>query len=100
MISLLGDKYYRVRQSAAYSLGIFGDRRAVDPILNALETEREAEVRNSQVNALGELGGPEAIEGLRRISTDMEEYGYVRTAAEEALGKIEGGGEANVSSSS
>ncbi|MDQ1274683.1 MAG: hypothetical protein QG610_255, partial [Euryarchaeota archaeon] len=54
----------------------------------------------SQVNALGELGGPEAIEVLRRISTDMEEYSYVRTAAEEALKNMKGDEVVNVSSTS
>jgi HEAT repeat protein len=100
LISLLEDKYYRVRESAAYGLGKFGDRKAVDPILKALETEREAGVRNSQVNALGELGGQESVEVLYRISTDMEEYSYVRTAAEVALKKIEKVEEANSSSTS
>jgi HEAT repeat protein len=100
LISLLGDENYRVRQGAANGLGKLGDQRAVEPLLKALETERERDVRNAEVWALGELGGPEAIEGLRRISTDMEEYRYVRAAAEEALKKIEGGEAANVYSTS
>ena len=100
LILLLEDEYYRIRQFAAEGLGKLGDRRAVEPLLKALETEREGEVRAAEVRALGELGGPEAIKGLRRISTDMEEYGYVRNAAEELLIKIEEGGEENSSSTS
>lgn len=100
MILLLGDEYYKIRRFAAEGLGKLGDRRAVAPLLKALETERESEVRVAEVRALGELGGPEATEGLRRISVDMEEYRNVRTAAEEALAKLEGGGEENSSSAS
>ena len=100
LILLLGDEYYKIRRFAAEGLGKLGDRRAVEPLLKALETERESEVRVAEVRALGELGGPEAIEGLRRISVDMEEYRNVRTAAEEALVKIEGGGEEDSSSAS
>ncbi|WP_440947372.1 HEAT repeat domain-containing protein [Methanosarcina sp. T3] len=100
LILLLGDEYYRIRQFAAQGLGKLGDQGAVEPLLKALETERESEVRVAEVRALGELGGPEAIEGLRRISVDMEEYRYVRTSAEEALAKLEGGGEENSSSTS
>ena len=100
LISCLGDENYRVRQSAADGLGKLEDQRAVELLLKALETERESNVRNAEVRALGELGGPEAIEGLRRISTDMEEYRYVRIAAEELLEKIERGEAVNVYSAS
>ncbi|MGI5992664.1 MAG: HEAT repeat domain-containing protein [Methanosarcina sp.] len=100
LISLLGDENYRVRQGAAEGLGKFGDQRAVEPLLKALETERERDVRAAEVRALGELGGPEAIEGLRRINTDMEEYWNVRTAAGDILKTLEGVEEANVSSTS
>ena len=65
-----------------------------------METEKERDVRVAEIRALGELGGPEAVEGLRRISTDMEEYRNVRTAAEEALNNIEGGREENYSPTS
>lgn len=100
LISLLGDENYRVRQCAADGLGKLGDQRAVEPLIKALEIEREREVRVAEVRALGELGGPEAIEGLRRVSTDMEEYWNVRNTAEELLKKIERGEEVNVYSTS
>jgi HEAT repeat protein len=58
------------------------------------------EVRRSEVMALGELGGQQAIEGLSRISTDPDEYRFVRTAAEEVLGKLRGGEAGNSSSPS
>lgn len=100
LISLLEDESYRVRKSAAEGLGKFGDRKAVEPLLKALETEREQEVRVSEVRALGILGGQQATEGLNRISTDPDEYGFVRTAAEESLEKLKRGETGNTSSPS
>lgn len=100
LISLLEDENYRVRKSDAEGLGKFGDRKAVEPLLKALETEREKEVRIAEVQALGRLGGQQAMEGLNQISTDPDEYRFVRTAAEEALGKLRGGETENTSSPS
>jgi HEAT repeat protein len=96
--SLLGDENYRVRQGAAIGLGKLGDRKAVEPLLKALETEREEDVRNSEVQALGILGGPEAIKSLSRISSDKDEYKFVRTNAEKALVILKGGGTVNATS--
>lgn len=98
LISSLGDENYQVRRSAADGLGKLGDRKAVGSLLKALESEREAEVRISEVRALGELGGPEAINGLSRITTDKDEYRRVRTNAEKALVILKGGGTVNTSS--
>ncbi len=98
LISLLGDENYKVRQGAATGLGKLGDRNAVEPLLKALETEREEDVRISEVQALGILGGPEAIKGLSRLSTDKDEYKIVRTNAEKALMILKGGGTVNASS--
>lgn len=97
LISSLGDEYHQVRRSAANGLGKLGDRKAVGPLLKALETEREEEVRISEVQALGILGGPDAVKGLRRISTDKEEYKAVRTNAEKSLVVLKGGGTVNAS---
>ena len=97
LISLLGDENYKVRQSAATGLGKLGDRKAVEPIIKALETEREQDVRVSEVRAIGILGGPEAIKGLSRVSTDKEEYRYVRINAEKALAILNEGGTVDVS---
>ena len=88
LISSLGDENYQVRRSAADGLGKLGDRKAVEPLLKALEAEREAEVRISEVRALGELGGTEAIKGLSRISTDKDEYKSVRANAEKVLATL------------
>jgi len=98
LISLLGDENYKVRQSAATGLGKLGDRKAVEPIIKALETEREVDVRISEVQALGILGGSEAIKGLSRVSTDKDEYRNVRINAEKALAIFKGGGTVNASS--
>ncbi|HIH75228.1 MAG TPA: HEAT repeat domain-containing protein, partial [Methanosarcina sp.] len=96
LISSLEDESYKVRQSAADGLGKLGDQKAVGPLLKAMETEKERDVRAAEVRALGELGGPEAVEGLSRISKDMGEYKNVRDAAKELLEKIERGEAVNV----
>ncbi|AKB55518.1 phycocyanin alpha phycocyanobilin lyase [Methanosarcina sp. A14] len=98
LIPLLGDENLGVRKSAATSLGSLGDRKAVEPIIKALETERESDVRISEVQALGILGGPEAINCLSRIGTDKDEYKYVRNSAEKGLMILKGGGTVNASS--
>lgn len=98
LIPLLGDENSGVRKSAATALGSLGDRKAVEPIIKALETERESDVRISEVQALGILGGPEAINCLSRISTDKDEYKYVRNSAEKGLVILKGGGTVNASS--
>ena len=98
LISSLGDKNYQVRRSAADGLGKLGDSKAVEPLLKALDTEREEEIRISEVRALGELGGTEAIKGLSRISTDKDEYKKVKTDAEKTLVILKGGGTVNASS--
>ncbi len=98
LISLLGDENYRVRQSAATSLGKLGDKEAVEPLIKALETEREVDVRISEVRALGILGGPEAIKCLSLISIDKDEYRNVRINAEKSLVILEGGETVNASS--
>jgi HEAT repeat protein len=98
LISLLGDENHGVRKGAATALGSLGDRKAVEPIIKALETERESDVRVSEVQALGILGGPEAINCLSRVSTDKDEYKYVRNSAEKALVILKGGGTVNTSS--
>lgn len=97
LISLLGDENYKVRQGAATGLGKLGDRKAVEPIIKSLETEREQNVRISEVRALGILGGPEAIKGLSRVSTDKDEYRNVRINAEKALVILNEGGTVDVS---
>lgn len=98
LISLLGDESSGVRKGAASVLGSLGDRKAVEPIIKALEIERESDVRVSEVQALGILGGPEAINCLSRVSTDKDEYNYVRSSAEKALVILKGGGTVNPSS--
>ena len=98
LISLLGDENYEVRKSAANALGKLGDRKAVEPIIKALEAERESDVRVTEVQTLGILGGPEAIKCLSRVSTDKDEYKYVRNSAEKALVILKGGGTVNASS--
>ncbi len=97
LIPLLKRDDVGVSDEAARALGLIGDRRAVEPLIENLD--RDWRDRLAAAWALGELGDPRAIEPIRAMMArqDMKE-GYedqVRSAAETALEEIEkanGGG--------
>jgi|GEM_PF-6449645 len=66
-------------------LGEFRDKRAVEPLLEALN-DKDKETRKIIVIALGEIGDEKAIDKL--INLLMEDKKEVRKYAAEALGKI------------
>ena len=76
---------YRVRQAAAQSLGIVGDKSALQPLIYAL-SDHSSGVKVSAVNSLGQIGDPYAVEALTEMLTD--ENGEVRYSAVLALGVI------------
>jgi HEAT repeat protein len=71
--------------TAARTLGKIGDRRAVQPLIQALK-KRQKEFREAASEALGEIGDPEAVTALAEALRD-EEYA-VSWAAADALAKI------------
>ena len=88
LISALGDEYNAhkfVREAAAHALGKIGDERAAEPLINALEDEKE-DVRWTAAEALGEIGDVRAVEPLMRAFRDGDDI--MRSDAEYALGKI------------
>jgi HEAT repeat protein len=58
-----------VREAAADRLGLWGDRRAVEALAEAL-TDRDPRVRAAAARALGRLGPAGAEEALRRATED------------------------------
>jgi HEAT repeat protein len=83
-------KYKRdpsVRRSAAKALGRIGDKRAVEPLIQALKDENYC-VREEAAWALGDIGDTRAVEpliqSLKEIDTDRD----VRHSAAGALGRI------------
>ena len=74
-----------VHQSAAKALGKIGDRRAVEPLIKALEDENEF-VRFDAAKALGDIGDKRAVEPLIEMLKDK--HRGVGSQASEALGNI------------
>ena len=71
--------------NAALALGKIGDKRAVEPLIRALNDEKRY-VRECAAEALGELRDERAIKPLTRVLNDEDEQ--VREAAKNALEKI------------
>jgi len=68
---------------AVKCLGVIGDLRAVEPLIEALKSEH---IRAEAAEALGELGDLRAVEPLAELLED--ERSTVRCNAADALGKI------------
>jgi HEAT repeat protein len=74
-----------VREIAAETLGILQDRRAVEPLIKALN-DKDEEVRWKACWALGHIGDKRAVEPLLHLLND--ERWAVRKYSASALGKI------------
>ena len=74
-----------VRETAAEALGILRDRRAVEPLIKALN-DKDEEVRWKAAWALGNIGDIQAVEPLIYLLHDKR--WTVRRFAASALGKI------------
>ncbi|HEX6780276.1 MAG TPA: HEAT repeat domain-containing protein [Ktedonobacterales bacterium] len=74
-----------VRRAAASGLGLLGDRRAFEPLLQALK-EGTAGMRWDVAAALGDLSDPRGVEPLIALLKDS--YMQVRWEAAKALGKL------------
>ena len=86
LLSLLHDKDWRVRTASARALGKIGDRRAAEPLIDALQRDVQPDVRSSAAEALGRLKDPRAIESLINALNDKAHY--VRENAVNALEEI------------
>ncbi len=83
------------RCNAAFYLGKLKDRRAVKPLIDALNKDESYKVRASAAAALAEHNEPRVIEALIKVINDTSiiktRFGttQVRSAAVKALGKID-----------
>ena len=84
LLKALQHEDWLVRLHAVESLGKAKSKRAVEPLLSVLFSDRDSAVREDAVRALGEIGDPQAVDHL---FTAMREPG-LRTLAVEALGRI------------
>lgn len=69
--ALLGDAEEWVRKSAAKALGILGSRKAVLPLIQALDDASHM-VRKNAARSLGLIGGPDALQALTRVLSDQD----------------------------
>ena len=76
---------YKVRQAAAESLGVVGDKSVVHPLIYAL-SDQSSRVKIGAINSLAQIADPLAIEALTETLND--ENGDVRHRAILALGII------------
>jgi HEAT repeat protein len=74
-----------IRILAAINLGAIGDKRAVEPLIQALK-DKDIGIRGYAAAALGKIGDKRAVEPLIQALQD-EKIDFRKTAAE-ALGKI------------
>lgn len=81
----LKDSNSTSKRYAAYKLGILGDPRAVDPLVEGLE-EHNPFVRSNIIEALGLLGDPKVVEIILKFIDDIDFT--VKTSAIEAIGNI------------
>jgi len=80
-----GNEDENVRRCAAVGLGLLGDRRALEPLLAALENA-DWPMRHSLAEAFGYLGDQRAIEPLIKLLRDRRDE--VVLQAVQALGKL------------
>lgn len=76
-----------VRRNAAEALGWIGAPATAEPLLHALQTDRDAEVRAQAAWALGQVGDPAAEAALASAAADDPAV-RVRSHAGEALGQL------------
>lgn len=74
-----------VKRGAASALGWLGDRRALSPLLVALE-DRDWNLRQTAAYALGQLGDEQALPALRRSLSDPKPQ--VRKSVKSALSRF------------
>jgi len=71
-----------VRGFVAEALGVIGDPKAVEPLIQLLD-DGDSGVRKAAATGLGSIGDPHAEGALRKASIDGDDE--VRYAAEHAL---------------
>jgi hypothetical protein len=85
LIAALSDRDAGARDTAARSLGLLGDPRAVAPLIRRLRAKDDGH-RVLVIQALRKLSDPSAATDLYEIATDERVFGQVRMIAASALG--------------
>jgi HEAT repeat protein len=71
-IQLLRSPDVQLRQFVAYLLGRVGDKRAIEPLIDALQDDHPG-VRGAAANALGAIGDESAVPYLRPLLNNTNE---------------------------
>jgi len=87
LLEMLNHPVPLTRSPAARVIGRTRDARALDPLLNILQTDRQWLARLWAAKALGDLGMTEAFDALAE-TMKTDEKNRVRAAAAEAIGKL------------
>ena len=64
------DQHVEVRRAVAFTLGEWADEAAVQVLCQIAEGDSEPAVRGEAIDALGKIGGQQAVEGLKRAARD------------------------------
>ncbi|NJL93596.1 MAG: HEAT repeat domain-containing protein [Anaerolineae bacterium] len=86
LIKVLRERTFSEREDAARILGKIRDRRAVQPVADALLYSDWMAIRSTAALALGEIGSPEGVGPLIEALGDFE--APVRTSVADALGQL------------
>ena len=88
LIKDLEDNDAEVREDAVDDLAELKDKRTVVHLARVLGNDRDPDIRETAADALGDLGGPEAIDSLIQALDDRD--ADVRESAVDSLGQIGG----------
>lgn len=90
LLPLLTDKKELVRREAAYALGKVGNPNAINALVQVLQKDKVADVKNACIVALGEIGDVAAIDALTRIlqRKSKAEEEFAHRAAARSVGQI------------
>jgi HEAT repeat protein len=86
LITLLQTEEWHIRREVVITLGKIADLRAVEPLINLLEKDKNRHMYNKVIEALGEIGDPRAVEPLIILLKDKDRH--LRRDSAKALGKL------------
>ncbi len=80
-------KWWQIRKNAAIALGLIGEKKAIKPLINALQDRYSPDIRIGAAESLSKLGDTTAIEYLEVLKDD--ENINVRIAGESAIKSLQ-----------
>ncbi|MEP7291428.1 MAG: HEAT repeat domain-containing protein [Chloroflexota bacterium] len=86
LLSMIESDDEQIRRGVAALLGEFGDKRAVEPLIERLKADSSPEVRSSAAYGLSELADPRAFDSLTEALHDP--YEQTRAYAASGLGQL------------